>query len=143
MFEIGESQEFYEYRFAGGKNNSYIFDTDNKITYEIKFVPSGYLFEEGHPARDFTYEYIISVLENNTGKTPPLDKKIPLTLALIFQDFLKKIEMLAFISVIHRMINRQFASENSIFGSIISKEHYSIKSTSQSKTKTVYLSIHP
>ena len=90
MFEIGESQEFYEYRFAGGKNNSYIFDTDNKITYEIKFVPSGYLFEEGHPARDFTYEYIISVLENNTGKTPPLDKKIPLTLALIFQDFFEE-----------------------------------------------------
>jgi hypothetical protein len=82
--------EPYSYDFIGGKNNSFIFRTDTGIQYEIKFVPSGYLFEEGHPARDFTFEYIIAVLENNTGKTPPLDRRIPLTLALIFQDFFQE-----------------------------------------------------
>jgi hypothetical protein len=90
MSENTVLSEPYSFEFIGGKNNSYIFQTDAGIQYEIKFVPSGYLFEEGHPARDFTFEYIIAVLENNTEKTPPLDRRIPLTLALIFQDFFQE-----------------------------------------------------
>ncbi|MDZ7898526.1 MAG: hypothetical protein U5N85_10950 [Arcicella sp.] len=37
------TDEFYKHQFVGGVNNSYVFDTDFDITYEIKFVPLGYL----------------------------------------------------------------------------------------------------
>jgi hypothetical protein len=90
MPNIEQIREFYDYKFLGGKNNIYAFETDNEISYEVKFVPSGYIFEEEHPARDFTYEFVIGVVENNTGKNPPLDKKIPHTIALIFQDFFQE-----------------------------------------------------
>ena len=90
MPETEQIEESYKYRFTGGKNNLYAFETDNGISYEIKFVPSGYIFPEGHPAQDYTYEFVIGVVENNTGKNPPLDKKIPQTIAFIFQDFFKE-----------------------------------------------------
>ncbi len=78
----------YTFQFLGGQNNTYVFDTDFDITYEIKFVPSGYIWEPSTPFfKDNTYEFIIAILENNTGKNPPLDKKLPDTIALIFKDF--------------------------------------------------------
>lgn len=79
--------EVYSFEFEGGVNNSYIFKTDYEIRYEIKFVPSGYIWETDPFFKDFTFEFIIAILENNTGKNPPLDKKIPDTIALIFKDF--------------------------------------------------------
>lgn len=79
--------EVYSFEFEGGVNNSYIFKTDHEIRYEIKFVPSGYLWESNPFFKDDTYEFIIAVLEDNTGKRRPLDKKIPKTLRLIFEDF--------------------------------------------------------
>ncbi len=79
--------EVYSFEFEGGVNNSYIFKTDYEIRYEIKFVPSGYIWESDPFFKDFTFEFIIAILENNTGKNPPLDKKIPDTIALIFKDF--------------------------------------------------------
>lgn len=90
MPNIEQIGGFYEYKFSGGKNNIHAFETQNEILYEVKFVPSGYIFEEGHPAKDFTYEFIIGVVENNTGRNPPLDKKIPHNIALIFQDFFQE-----------------------------------------------------
>jgi hypothetical protein len=35
----------YEFDWVGGTSNSYFFITDNDIGYEIKFVPSAYLFD--------------------------------------------------------------------------------------------------
>jgi Family of unknown function (DUF6169) len=90
MSEIKKIEESYEYRFIGGVNNTYAFKTDNGISYEVKFVPSGYIFEKGHPAYDFTFEFVILVVENNTGKNPPLDRKLPHTTAYIFQDFFRE-----------------------------------------------------
>jgi Family of unknown function (DUF6169) len=83
MAEIEKLKESYKYRFLGGKNNVYAFETDNQISYEVKFVPSGYIFEKGHPAYDYTFEFVISVVENNTGKNPPLDRKLPHTTVYI------------------------------------------------------------
>ena len=79
--------EVYSFEFEGGTNNSYIFKTDHEIRYEIKFVPSGYIWETNPFFKDYTFEFIITILENNTGKNPPLDKKLPDTIALIFKDF--------------------------------------------------------
>jgi hypothetical protein len=80
------SSDYYKFPFIGGQNNTYIFETDFEITYEIKFVPSGYIWEPATPFfKDNTFEFIIAVLEKN--KNPPLDKKIPDTIAFIFKDF--------------------------------------------------------
>jgi hypothetical protein len=80
------SSDYYKFQFIGGQNNTYIFETDFEITYEIKFVPSGYIWEPATPFfKDNTFEFIIAILEKN--KNPPLDKKIPDTIALIFKDF--------------------------------------------------------
>lgn len=35
----------YDFDFIGGQNNVYLFETDNNFRYEVKFVPSGYLWE--------------------------------------------------------------------------------------------------
>lgn len=79
--------EPYPIKFEGGKNNNYLFNTDFNITYEVKFVPSGYIRETAFFFKDYTFEFIIAILENNTGKNPPLDKKIPDTIEFIFKDF--------------------------------------------------------
>jgi hypothetical protein len=80
------SSDYYKFQFIGGQNNTYIFETDFEITYEIKFVPSGYIWEPAIPFfKDNTFEFIIAVIEKS--KNPPLDKKIPDTIALIFKDF--------------------------------------------------------
>ena len=81
------ASDYYKYQFVGGQNNTYIFKTDFNITYEIKFVPSGYLWESNPFFKDYTFEFIIAVLEENAEKKRPLDKKIPETLRLIFEDF--------------------------------------------------------
>lgn len=83
-------EDAYEFRFIGEKNNRYLFDTDGGITYEVKFVPSGYLWESNPFYADYTHEFAFFPLENNTGKNPPLDKKVPLTIALIFNDFFRE-----------------------------------------------------
>jgi hypothetical protein len=81
--------EPYDFRFVSGANNSYLFDTDYGIGYEIKFVPSGYLWESNPHFKDFTFDFVIAVVVNNTGKTPPLDKRLPDTVSVIFNDFFR------------------------------------------------------
>lgn len=80
----------YDFDFEGGENNIYLFETDSNIRYQVKFVPSGYLWESNPFYADYTHEFAFFPLENNTGKSPPLDKKVPLTIALIFKDFFRE-----------------------------------------------------
>ncbi len=82
--------EAYDFRLVGSDNNIFLFETDAGVTYEVKFVPSGYLWESNPNYADYTHEFVVAVLENNTGKTPPLDKKIPDTIALIFKEFFRE-----------------------------------------------------
>ena len=76
----------YEFVFVGGVNNSYGFVTSNAITYEVKFKPSDYLFNEPI-VDDSVFEFVIQIAENPTGKRPPLDKRIAPTIAAIFNEF--------------------------------------------------------
>lgn len=78
----------YDYKFVGGLNNSYVFETFRGIAYEIKFKPSDYinLFDE-HVSK-YIFEFIIKVAINQTGKNPPLDVNVSETIAAIFQEFL-------------------------------------------------------
>ena len=64
----------YDFDFIGGQNNVYLFETDNNFRYEVKFVPSGYLWESKPFYADYTHEFAFFPIENNTGKNPQLDK---------------------------------------------------------------------
>ncbi|TRX38965.1 DUF6169 family protein [Flavobacterium restrictum] len=81
----------YSFYFDGGKNNVYAFETDLKISYEVKFRPSSYLL--GDETTDYAshiYEFIIEVVYNPLGKNPPLDKLISKTVSEIIKDFYYK-----------------------------------------------------
>lgn len=82
----------YDFEYGGGIFNSYVFQTNNQIIYEVIFKPSGYIFQENISFRDDTYEFSILVTDNPTGQKPPLDKLIPNTIACIFADFFQKRE---------------------------------------------------
>lgn len=59
--------EVYEYTFIGGNQNVYSFSTADSIDYNVKFVPSTYLFD-AYPELDIeVFEMIISVADNPTG----------------------------------------------------------------------------
>jgi hypothetical protein len=77
----------YKFSFIGGTNNLYSFLTDNEITYEVKFKPCDYIFEGRTDFYVPTFELVIEVAINETGKNPPLDSRIPITIASIFSDF--------------------------------------------------------
>jgi hypothetical protein len=77
----------YDFEYKGGANNAYTFQTENRISYSITFKPTFYLFGEDSVFSKNTFEFSIIVIANPTDKTPPLDKAIPPTIALIFKDF--------------------------------------------------------
>lgn len=64
----------YDFEFIGGKFNSYLFQTQHDIIYEITFKPSGYIFEEHHSFKEKTFEFSIIPIENPNKVNPPLDK---------------------------------------------------------------------
>jgi hypothetical protein len=49
----------YNFIFVGGKENSYVFETEIGVIYEVKFKPSKYIFESG-----FSYGYISAVSDS-------------------------------------------------------------------------------
>lgn len=65
----------YDFDFKGGDNNAYLFETDSGIRYQVKFVPSGYLWESNPSYADHTHEFAFFPLENNTDKIHHLIKK--------------------------------------------------------------------
>lgn len=81
--------EKYEFKFVGGRFNSYLFETKAGFYYEVIFKPSDYLFEGNEIFRDKTYEFSILLNDGPEGKLPPLDDRIPFTIASIFKDFYK------------------------------------------------------
>jgi hypothetical protein len=80
----------YPFFFLGGQNSSYVFVTDLKISYEIKFKSSSYLFDNRLDFKISVHEFVIEVAINPTGKRPALDARIPYTIASIFIDFFEK-----------------------------------------------------
>ncbi len=78
----------YPFRNIGGKNSTYGFITSNRVSYEVKFKPSEYLFGGETPFASFTYEFVIIQLGDNSVKTR-LDPRIPATVSEIMYDFFK------------------------------------------------------
>ncbi|MBC7643175.1 MAG: hypothetical protein H7174_12720 [Flavobacterium sp.] len=78
----------YNYFFEGGINNSYFFETNEEVIYEIVFKPTPYLFElKNIEIIENTFEFSILLKYNPNPKTPSNDKKIGATVVAIFIDF--------------------------------------------------------
>ncbi|QMW00528.1 DUF6169 family protein [Spirosoma foliorum] len=84
-----ELQPNYEFIYAGGEQNAYFFSTDNDIAYQVKFVPSNYLFAARAELQIQAFEMSISVAQHNTGGRLPADQLISPTIAAIFFDFFR------------------------------------------------------
>ena len=82
----------YEFEFVGGLNHSYSFVTDDKVRYEIRFVPSAYMFEDYLESHIDAYEMIILVADNPLGKRIPADDRTAPTIRAIFYDFFTQYE---------------------------------------------------
>ena len=78
----------YDFSVFGGSNNEYVFITDFDISYIIQFKPTPYLPFVTHPEN--VYEFVIGILNNPNKSKTPLDSKIGLTVAKIFNDFFEK-----------------------------------------------------
>ncbi|MEA5457802.1 DUF6169 family protein [Arcicella sp. LKC2W] len=99
----------YKKLFLGGSDNVYGFETVNSIVYEVKFKPTSYIFESYLAFPIDAFEFVISVALNPTGKNPPLDAKIPFTIASIFMDFFQRIPEQVIIYICDSADTRQSA----------------------------------
>ncbi len=82
----------YEFEFVGDSQNSYSFVTDDKVRYQIRFVPSAYMFEDYLEPYIDAYEMIIAVADNPTGNRLPADKRTAPTIRAIFYNFFQQYE---------------------------------------------------
>lgn len=80
----------YSFLFFGGGENIYGFQTDNLIDYQVKFKDTAYLFDGYLSTKLYAYEMGIQVANNPTNQRPPLDSRIPFTIAAIFRDFFSR-----------------------------------------------------
>jgi hypothetical protein len=61
----------YNFSFAGGIHNSYLFVTLKQITYEIQFKPTPYLFGENFVIANEIVELVIKVIDNQSIRASP------------------------------------------------------------------------
>lgn len=84
-----ESIDNYKFIWIGGEQNVYGFVTQNDVGYEIKFVPSAYLFEGYIDHFIDAYEMVIAVADNPKGGRLPADPLTEPTIRAIFYDFFR------------------------------------------------------
>lgn len=78
----------YNFYFEGGGNNSYFFETDKELIYEVVFKPTPYLFAlKNTEIVENTFEFSILLQFNPFSKLPSNDKKTGATVVAIFMDF--------------------------------------------------------
>jgi Family of unknown function (DUF6169) len=81
----------YNYVYWGGEHNSYVFETDFSVIYEVKFKNSSYLFAHlPEVINQHVFEFVIDVAFNPNQAKTPFDSKIGFTIAHIFNDFFAK-----------------------------------------------------
>lgn len=82
-----KKSDSYDFAHNGGADNLYAFATDNKIIYEVRFKPSGYLFDDDQPFVDSILEMVLLPVKADVEKEKLLDEKIPATVADILVHF--------------------------------------------------------
>jgi hypothetical protein len=83
-----QSEELFlneAYPFINPESGLYLFDTDSKASYGIKFKPSPYIFGDDVPYGEYIYE--LSIYQYSHNKSAGIDMKISYTIAAIFTHF--------------------------------------------------------
>lgn len=107
MKQAEQQSPDYKFEFIGLDYNSYIFETNSKIIYEIQFKATPYLFDASHEYAKFTFEFVIAVLYNPLQGRPPLDANTSRTIAKIFEDFYKRFSNIVTIYICESSDNKQ------------------------------------
>lgn len=85
-----QSSEFYSFRFLGGTNNVYTFITAYNVVYEVRFKPTGYLFEDA-PFAPHVFEFSLLLLQKPEAAVKiTTDVIIPNTVVVIFLHFFQR-----------------------------------------------------
>lgn len=82
----------YDFLLAGEHPNTFAFETDWGLTYEVRFKESGYIFPEEPELWPFVFEMVILLVDRGVNPKTPPDRRIPPTVALIFKTFLARNE---------------------------------------------------
>jgi hypothetical protein len=80
----------YNFTFAGGANNLYVFTTTQEIIYEVLFKPTPYLFGDDFPLADQIVELVIKIGYSPGELRAGSDALIGPTVAAIIGDFYRK-----------------------------------------------------
>lgn len=65
----------YPFTFLGGINHTYAFTTDDDVGYEIRFIPSAYMFEDYLDPYIDGYEMVILVVDTPWSNRLPADRR--------------------------------------------------------------------
>ena len=82
----------YKFILDEDESNTYAFETVYQLTYEVRFKNTGYIFTGYPDIEPDTFELIIRLVANATGKRTPPDPCIAATIAGIFKVFLARNE---------------------------------------------------
>jgi Family of unknown function (DUF6169) len=75
--------------YTGRNNNEYTFNTESRVTYEVEFRPTPYLFDEGSAFLHHVVELIIRVSVNSVNQYPALDKRVAMAISDSVADYFK------------------------------------------------------
>jgi hypothetical protein len=123
----------YSYRFIGGDQNRYVFETENLIEYEVKFTATPYLFGEESFFAEHIVELSLVVTDNPTGELPLFDRLTSNTVAAIFTDFYRRSDETITIYICASYDNRQLLRErafNRWFDKFTKVERHFVKMSS-------------
>jgi hypothetical protein len=82
----------YPVTFAGGFFNAYFFQTQQGVIYEVQFTPSGYLFPNLPFLDAEVFEFSITIADNQSGRNPTSDPRMPATIAEVFRQFFTSVQ---------------------------------------------------
>ena len=80
------------YEFEVVNSNTFYFTTDFELAYEVLFQPGGYIFPEYPDLEYNTFELVIRLVANASGKRTPPDPHIAATIADVFKTFMTQNE---------------------------------------------------
>lgn len=66
-----KQSEPYEFLEARDSANTYFFTTSHGLAYEVRFNPSGYLFDDQAVFANYVYDFVITVPGRKAGPSDP------------------------------------------------------------------------
>jgi len=78
----------YEFDYIGGKDSTYLFTAQRGITYELRFKPTGYLFDSAQPFVNSIFEMVLLPINPDVDNQKPLDARIMPTVFAINRTLL-------------------------------------------------------